>query len=445
MEEEVKSLKSPVLSKPDIKRELEYLKHAVDESQKRVDYTTAHDTEILKAIQVVERYLRKHKRICYGGTAINAILPSNMKFYNPKYDIPDYDMFTPDVKGDVDGLLKELEKEGFVDVNQKVGIHEGTRKVLVNFIPVADFTEMNETLFRIVSRRAYVVDGIYYCDPEFLRMMMYLELSRPRGQVDRWEKVYERLVLLEKAHPMRLCRQSIVVPHIEPKLRETLLDFIVKRKRVLAGVETIDFYEEPRPTLKLENLVQEEGVVVFFSADAKHDAEDIESILGKAVKWQYKKRLSDDLYDYCLVRYQRKPVAFIIQENACHSYIPINLSDGRSLRLASLDLLMNLYLSLVVFGKKEEHFLQVPVLCLAELTHGFLLKYRKNPTKLVPPFTVTCSGRQKAFASLQKERAQRVEMLKKVKRNSTMKKNITGGAAARKAWGTRRRARGGAA
>jgi hypothetical protein len=430
MEEDVRSLKSPILSEPEIERELVYLKNAVDQSKKRIDFTTAHDPDVQKAIRVVERFLRKHKRVCYGGTAINALLPNNLKFYNPKYEIPDYDMFTPDVKGDIEALIKDLHEEGFTDVNQKIGIHEGTRKVLVNYIPVADFTEMHEVLFRTIRRRAFVIDGIYYCDPEFLRMLMYLELSRPRGQVDRWEKVFERLMALEKAHPMRPCRQSVLVPHVDETVRKTILEFISKRKRVLAGVETVEYYEKAPSRVPLRSLVEAQGVVLFFSPEAKHDAEDLSDILGHSTQYVKKEALADDFFDCYMIRYERRPIALIVQERACHSYIEVSLDTGAKIRLASLDLLMNLYLSFVVFGKKEEKFLQVPILCLAELAHGYLRKYRHQPTKHIPAFTVSCSGKQKGFASLQKERAERTEKVKKG--NTKTKKTITGGSIRRK-------------
>ena len=34
-------------------------------------------------------------------------------------------------------------------------------------------------------------------------MLMYLELSRPSGNISRWEKVLKRLILLNKNHPIK--------------------------------------------------------------------------------------------------------------------------------------------------------------------------------------------------------------------------------------------------
>ena len=42
-----------------------------------------------------------------------------------------------------------------------------------------------------------------YCPPDFLRMSLYLELSRPKGDVSRWEKIFPRLRLLNKNYPMK--------------------------------------------------------------------------------------------------------------------------------------------------------------------------------------------------------------------------------------------------
>ena len=47
------------------------------------------------------------------------------------------------------------------------------------------------------------VNGIYYCAINYLRMSMYLELSRPDGDVSRWEKVLKRLSLFNKHYPLR--------------------------------------------------------------------------------------------------------------------------------------------------------------------------------------------------------------------------------------------------
>jgi hypothetical protein len=62
--------------------ELAILRHAVDESDEKKSKRLANAKEITEMINVVEDFLRKKHLICYGGTAINNILPKQAQFYN---------------------------------------------------------------------------------------------------------------------------------------------------------------------------------------------------------------------------------------------------------------------------------------------------------------------------------------------------------------------------
>ncbi len=179
-----------------LEKQKEILAAAAKEAEHKIDYDNAHREDILIAIEAVETFLRRKHRICYGGQAMNMHLPKEHKFYDPETSLPDYDFLTPDGKGDVDLLIKMLKKEGFTEISARQGMHEGTTKIYVNFIAVADVTEINPLFYQIIMKRAITIDGITYMDADTLRMMMYLELSRPRGEVGRWEKVFERLLLL---------------------------------------------------------------------------------------------------------------------------------------------------------------------------------------------------------------------------------------------------------
>ena len=106
----------------------------------------AQSEDIKKIISILENYLRTHKNICYGGTAINNILPEQYRFYNKDVEIPDYDFFTQNSLEDAKKIADIYYKEGYKEVEAKSGVHNGTYKVFVNFIPIADVTQMNYKL-----------------------------------------------------------------------------------------------------------------------------------------------------------------------------------------------------------------------------------------------------------------------------------------------------------
>ena len=82
MEEDLHKIRSDNLRKPYINKLLHTL---TDITEKAIDFRdeqTAKNPELRRALVIVEYFLRKKKRLCYGGMAINAHLPSNKKIYD---------------------------------------------------------------------------------------------------------------------------------------------------------------------------------------------------------------------------------------------------------------------------------------------------------------------------------------------------------------------------
>ena len=182
--------------------ELAILRQAIDKAEERQGRKTANSPEIKRIINIVELFLRNKKLVCYGGTAINNILPKQYQFYNKDIEIPDYDFYSSNALDDAKELVDLYVDNGFQEVEAKSGQHYGTFKVFVNFIPVADITNIPKELFKAIKSESIKVAGILYAPPNLLRMGMYLELSRPAGDVSRWEKVLKRLTLLNKNYPL---------------------------------------------------------------------------------------------------------------------------------------------------------------------------------------------------------------------------------------------------
>ena len=76
-------------------KELKILREAVDEATSILGQKMAQSPDILSIIQILEEFIRTNKCLCYGGTAINNILPEQDRFYNRNIEIPDYDFFSP--------------------------------------------------------------------------------------------------------------------------------------------------------------------------------------------------------------------------------------------------------------------------------------------------------------------------------------------------------------
>jgi len=210
MEEDLHKIRSDNLRKPYINKLLHALTDITEKAIDSRDEQTAKNPELRRALVIVEYFLRKKKRLCYGGMAINAHLPSNKKIYDFSKTIPDYDFFSPTPEKDMDELVSLLNKAKFDNVTNRLGMHEGTYKIFVNYHGIADITYMTSWLYSRLIKTSIVDDSIHYVDADYLRMGMYIELSRPRGEVERWDKVYKRLLLLNLYKPVKSECKEIV-------------------------------------------------------------------------------------------------------------------------------------------------------------------------------------------------------------------------------------------
>lgn len=441
MEEDMapSNLKSRFLKRSSIQKQIDQLKDIAAEAEELQQMEVAHDQDILFALDIIERFLRRRKRVCYGGTAINAILPKSLKFYDPALDLPDYDFFTPDAQSDIKELVKQLHTSGFTDVVERVGMHEGTHKILVNFVAIADITEMEPELYDILYKRSVIRDGIHYGDPDFLRMMMYLELSRPRGDVKRWEKVYERLLLLNVSFPIKHCRASLERTvgrvRIPIDVRKAILNYVIESQRVLVGADVVALYDwyitkrkKERPTMQW--FLKRNGMIVFMSPDLQMDAKRLKGFLNAdEIQITTLPAKAELVPERVVLSYKDMPFLMIVKETACHSYNELPMKSGRTLLVGSIDTMLTLYYALNLFTD-DEKILQFLLLCLCQkLVEMSEAIHRLSEAGPFPAFSIECSGYQKGYATLLKEKYARI---KKTKRKTQSLKKARGGGAKNK-------------
>ena len=411
--------------------QMKRIKKAAELAQEKIDYAIAHNEHILHAIDVVETFLRKKHRLCYGGQAINAHLPGKYKIYDPERTIPDYDFFTPQPEQDIRILVQDLKRAGFQEISAREGMHEGTVKLYVDYVPVADITSLDPALYRILSKRELRLNGISYMDSYSLRMMMYLELSRPRGEVDRWPKVYERLLLLNSFASKHPCRPQDLTHTLSKAQVEYVLKWVLQKKRIFAGLDLVQVYRQGlrQRSKHMEWLIHTRKPILFYSATPEEDMEEIrEGLLALSpsasrtsspYRIQTEKRASSgELLPIMTILYQeKKPLLFIIHQTACHSYFQLPLSpssfsrssrsSASTLRIASVDTLITLYFSISLMGAK---YLDMGSMeCLANQLIELDVQMRSRPKDSPFPFiSLNCVGHQTTITSLIRAKVHRM-------------------------------------
>lgn len=400
--------------------EMAILRQAISDNEKIRGRKIVSNEDIQKIIKIVEDFIIKKKLICYGGTAINNILPDEAQFYDKEAEIPDYDFFSPNAFEDAKELADIYYKEGYIDVEAKAGIHYGTYKVFVNFIPIADITQLVKPLFNSIKKDAIKKLGIHYTPANYLRMSMYLELSRPDGDISRWEKVFKRLNLLNKYYPLKAnnCenidfqRKMDEQMDLEEKIYMITRDTFIDSGLIFFGGYATGLYSKYIDNKGKQQLLKIPDFDVL-SEDPEKTAELLKEQLEyegiKNIKFKYNDPIGEVVPENIeVIVGKNDTIAMIHKPIACHSYNQITIA-GKKINVASIDTIMSLYLSFI-YADSDLHTTRL--LCMAKYLFDIQEKNKLKQRGLLKRFTNKCYGKQETLEDIRSEKSNKFKELK---------------------------------
>ena len=419
-------------------RELELLKNAMDVEAKKRGERIAQNPIMKNIIDVLEKFIHDKKLVCYGGTAINNILPKEDQFYNRNIEIPDYDFFSPNAMNDAKELADIYFKQGFSSVEAKAGVHYGTYKVFVNFFQIADITQIDSKLFSSLKKNAVIKEGILYSPPNFLRMAMYLELSRPSGDISRWEKVLKRLNLLNKNYPLKAVNcdpdsfaKSLSTRsynkqyfHEKDKIQDVIKSVAAASssssdKLVLIGGYAFSLYSRYLKAREREYLT-ENPVFDMLSSNpdktAKLIKEKLEAVDIRDVSIEKKPSVSEYLSTHYEIKIGSQPIVYLYRPLACHSYNTIKVGD-KIYRVATIDTMLSFYLLFLYIDRP--YFNTKRILCMCEYLFKIQQKNRVKLRGILRRFSVSCYGKQKTIEDIRNEKSEQFKRLKNKRKTRT--------------------------
>ena len=392
---------------------MDAIEHVAKIAQEQLDKEAASDPHIKTALILVEKFIKSHRVMCYGGTAINNLLPPEDRFYDPEKDIPDYDFFSETPQLHAAKLADQMASAGFKSVEVKPGMHLGTFKVFADYTGVADISHLDKPIFEKLWKESIEKSGIHYVPPNFLRMSVYLELSRPKGDVSRWKKVYSRLMLLNKHYDMKCpaSQENLNVTYLSDKVKDKIENLLIKEKIVLLGFNASALQRKGVPDkwmFPLDLLVVPEK--------REEVARKLESFLEEKVGFKLKQThykpygellsahtdIDDPKNGSTLIR--------IYETDACHSFH----QAGNGLMIASIPTLLQFFLAILYAPK---HFLEEQpeqrFLCTAQKLVEMANNNLARRYKLLTP--ITCLGTQKSIIDMKTSKSELYEKLSKNK------------------------------
>ena len=401
-------------------KELALLRNAVDLLEKTTSSKLAQSPTIHKIVIMLENFLKRKKLICYGGTAINNILPKKDQFYNRDVEIPDYDIYSPNALEDAKELADIYSKAGYEAVEARAGVHRGTFKVFVNFIAIADVTQMEPILFRSILKEAIKINGLYYAPANFLRLGIYKELSRPAGDISRWEKIYKRLNLLNKYYPIKNPKCNTIDfmrdfegnPAIENSLYTIVKNSIIKQGLVFIGGYASSLYGKYM-SLNEQKQIESSPDFDALADDPKTAALRIKTDLEKAgitkIKINEKRGIGEIIAPHYEVVVDKDTVCFLYEPLGCHSYNTITIDNTR-VKIATIDTMLNLFLAFLYANRP--YYDHDRILCMCEYLFKVQVKNKLKQKGLLKRFGKECYGTELTIDSIRATRAQKHKELK---------------------------------
>lgn len=410
--------------------ELAILRQAVDEGELTTKKKLANSDDVKNMIDIVEKFLQQTKCICYGGTAINNILPEESQFYNKEIEVPDYDFYSKTPLKHAKQLADFYLKEGYKDVEAKAGVHFGTYKVFVNFIPMADITLLHPSLFNAMKKESIIIKGIYYTPPNFLRMSMYLELSRPAGDISRWEKVLKRLTALNKHYPLktRQCQEVSFQRPVESSIDSSevykiVKNFFIDQRVVFFGGFATFLYSKHmhNKQRKKANRIPDFDVL---TEDVDKCTGTLKQVLTENgfenVKIVKHKAIGEIIPMHHEIIVNKETIAFVYSTIACHNYNEIEDSDT-TIKVATIDTILSFYLAFLYADYKHFSYFRERFLCIAQYLFDVEEKNRLSQNGILKRFSMKCIGVQPTLESIRAEKTEMFEKLKNKKADDPLK------------------------
>lgn len=431
---------SKELSKKDYAEKEKKLLEKVVSTKK---YKDLQSDEKQKLIDIVEKYLKDKKLVCYGGTAINNLLPKSKQFYT-NTEFPDYDFFSPNALEDAKRLTNIYNKAGFPDATAKSGVHHGTYKVFAGDESVADVTQIDKKLFKNVQENSEKRDGILYCPIDYLRMNMYLELSRPAGDISRWTKVHDRLMIFDETYPFD---SSSCTTKWYEKANDELIDDLqdrtvgnhtdvesMYRKAVSYCVEigavfigSLAMEEYSKYLLEKSHRMETFQTFMVFVENLERRSRALSNVLRtmnevKRVDVVESKGIADLIPPHNIIyvtdcKNIKEPLTIMFKTEACYSYNELPSKDGGQIRIASIETLMNMYLAFQYDEDKVDVNLinKGRLMCAATELYKIQKENRLAQRGVLKRFSLNCYGHQQSKAEMLKIKKEKSKELSKDK------------------------------
>ena len=239
-------------------------------------------------INLISSFIIKKKLILYGGFVINIILPKKLRFYKD-YTINDFDCFSKNPLNDSIELAKIIKSKGYSYIKIKKAKHDGTYRVYVYGKQIFDITIVKSNIYDNLLKYSkkekkslkHYKEKYNIIPLSIIKKNLYYELARPEQSGYRWEKIYERLHLLNNIYPTQIINtnyECIKIPKVYKVLTKNILNYVKKNKNPIIDSFALKLYN--KTTINCCGRINETSkYITILSTNYEQTKNDIVNII----------------------------------------------------------------------------------------------------------------------------------------------------------------------
>lgn len=307
--------------------------------------------EYNSVITLISKFIIKKKLILYGGFVINVILPKKLRFYKD-YTINDFDCLSKNPLSDSIELAKIIKEKGYTYIKIKKAKHKGTYRVYVYGKQIFDISIIKSNIYDNLLKYSkkekknlkHYKDKYNIIPLPIIKKNLYYELSRPEQSGYRWEKIYDRLNILNKTYPTHILNikyECIKIPAIYQQLTKNILEYIKKSKNPVIDSFALKIYK--KLSLNCCGRVNDYSkYITILSTDYEQTKNDIIAIIKNK--------------DNKLINYEIDITNRLDKDNLLYTYYDINIinnDDNTIFNLINIINVKNECFSINVGNKRE--------------------------------------------------------------------------------------------
>ena len=205
--------------------------------------------------KVIQDYIKKNKRIIYGGFAQHLLIKhkneedgiyteiNDICFNLP--DIADMEFYSPEPLKDIVNLTNELYNLKFKYIEAKEAVHGKTYKIYVNMINYCDFAYMPTFIYNNIP--VITCNNFKCCHPYFMLCDAYRVLNDPLTSYWRLDKPIKRFQKILRYYPLTHNNDYHIFNNQNKNVNTDILRYIRKKiihkkKLIVIGQYGYNYY-----------------------------------------------------------------------------------------------------------------------------------------------------------------------------------------------------------